>query len=58
MLYKTQSVELGVDLRRFLVLGLVLFALLIQPLAVQMRTHSENIYDGPDDLNLKNFIFQ
>lgn len=32
-LYEIQSVELGVDLRRFLALGLILFVLLIQPLA-------------------------
>ena len=43
-LYETQSVELGVELRRFLILGLVLFTLLIQPLASADESTNSVVY--------------
>lgn len=44
LLYETQSFELGVDLRRLLVLGLVLFALFIQPLASADESTNSVVY--------------
>jgi len=43
-LYETQSFELGVDLRRFLVLVLVLFALLVRLLASADESTNSVVY--------------
>ncbi len=42
--YKTQSIEFGDSLRRFLVLGLISFALLIQPLTSAEQSSESAVY--------------